>query len=877
MKGNQCPSQKQLQELLDGGELDADVTTHIEDCQECQSSLDALSDPESLAGYRESSRKEKQALHFLHPPLREGDLGSMDGLAVVRKIAHGGMGVIFQGRDDKLGRDVAIKILHRRGSEDADARFLRESQAMAKVQDDHVVPIFSFDVMEDGVAYLVMPLIQGTSLKDRIATGSIPLRDAASWVQQTALGLAAAHQEGIVHRDVKPENILLDETDGRAKLIDFGLAKSFEDATLTQIDAIAGTPHYMSPEQTQHSQARDARSDIYSLGITLYECITGSRPFTGHPVQILDQHQNTEPTKPSRLRSNLPKDLENVCLKAIAKDPGRRYQDAQKFADDLGRYLDGRPVLAKETPPLTKLWLWARRNQSLATALSLFILALVLGIVGTSTMWRLSALNAERAETYSANLESSRERLRESVSRFQQRIISGEAMHWQMTKSFREEMFNDVISYLNEFASIETDQTTEAQRQASLSLTKDFHEIGRAALDVGQWQQAKTATNKALQRIRKNQNDSRESLQLYGEILASAIASQLENNHKTNANHSELKSLVTEFASIAQAAEKLDPNYFGTQFLSLRAQYYELSLAPASHEFAEFKLLYNNLVEHHSSRSNEELEPNVLEVAIATSWLATTSDSTQAMTLLEQNETKTLDSLRNTYRGKLLPLYPTDVLRAKNFRLMAEYCHAQGQREQRDEFAQSAEAHLEDALQANPQNRTWRLELADLRLLQTKFLLDQEDYSAAEAKIVETVRTYMKIKELEPENDEVSKNMVKLFVFMAGIRLKAGNIEAAANEYFIASQDASILLGGGRKWSIEIRRWCIAKCLECLTRLEVKNERIENSIQTVTKTESNPETTELDSMDFEILKRILSEQYIPEMPTGLEIESLRET
>lgn len=873
MNGNQCPSHEQLQELLSGGELDSEVASHIEDCKDCQSSLDQLSDPEALSGYRESSRKERQALHFLEPPLREGDLGSMNGLAIERKIAHGGMGVIFQGRDDKLGRDIAVKILHRRGSQDADARFLRESQAMAKVQDDHVVPIFAFDVMQDGVAYLVMPLIQGSSLKARIAAGSISLRESAQWIQQTALGLAAAHKEGIVHRDVKPENILLDQTDGRAKLIDFGLAKSLEDETLTQLDAVAGTPHYMSPEQAHHPQTRDARSDIYSLGITLYECLTGSRPFTGHPVQILDQHQNTEPTKPSRLRSNIPKDLENICLLAIAKDPGRRYQDAQKFADDLERFLNGRPVHAKETPPLTKLWLWARRNQALATALSLFVLALLLGIVGTSTMWRLSAQNAEKAEEYSASLVSSRERLRESVSRFQQRIFSGESMHWQMTESFRKEMFGDVISYLNEFASTEEEIETEAQRQAALSLTRDFHEIGKAALDVGQLEQARIASSRALERIRESHDESLVALQLHAEILATTIESQLR--LAKDSERDAIEALVSEFSDIAQRTQKLAPEHFRTQFCVLRARYFALSLTPSAYEFDEFSSLYHQLIANHDLRAHTDDDIEVLETAIAVSWLAFKRSPEQALALLENNESKVVDSLRNTYRGLLLPLYPTDFLRAQNFRLMAEFHDARGQQEQRDQLLQSSEARLDDALQANPQNRNWRIELADLRLLQTRLLVEQEDYAAAETKIVETVRTYMKIKELEPENDKVNKNVIRLFILMAGIRMQAGNVQAAADEYFIASQDAWILIREGRKWTIEVRRWCLAKTIECLAHADVDSEQIMKSIQHVTKRDRNAETTQLNREDFQILARILAGDLIPDTPTDLNVVSLR--
>ncbi len=175
------------------------------------------------------------------------------------------------------------------------------------------------------------------------------IREAADWIRQIALGLEAAHRQGMIHRDVKPANILLDATDGRAKLTDFGLARTFGDETLTQADVLAGTPQYMSPEQASSDPNLGPSTDIYSLGITLYELLTGATPFQGQPLQILQQHRETSPLRPSGLNPEIPRDLENICLKAISKHPAARYATAPEFADDLQRFLDGRPVLAHET------------------------------------------------------------------------------------------------------------------------------------------------------------------------------------------------------------------------------------------------------------------------------------------------------------------------------------------------------------------------------------------------------------------------------------------------------------------------------------------------------------------------------------------------
>lgn len=177
----------------------------------------------------------------------------------------------------------------------------------------------------------------------------MPPREAAEAIRQIATGLEAAHQAGLVHRDVKPDNILIYESTGRAKLTDFGLARSHEATAVTRCDVVAGTLNYMSPEQADSPLTADTRSDIYSLGITLYECLTGTPPFTGQPLQVLEQHRQTEPIRPSRMNPLVPRDLENVCLMAIAQSPARRYQSAQLLAIDIERFLAGRPVVARET------------------------------------------------------------------------------------------------------------------------------------------------------------------------------------------------------------------------------------------------------------------------------------------------------------------------------------------------------------------------------------------------------------------------------------------------------------------------------------------------------------------------------------------------
>ena len=392
---SECPTQIELQSLLDDSiPIDETISGHLATCEDCQRELDLLTDSAELNFYRRHSADQSDAGRFLAPPIREGDLGLIDDFAIERQIGSGGMGVVFQGRDDRLNRKIAVKILSRRTGSTSDARFEREAKAAAKLSHDHIVPVYSSNRTADGTPYLVMQLIEGPSLKDRIESGPIKIREAADLVRQIALGLQAAHERDLVHRDVKPGNILIDSNDNRAKLTDFGLARTPDDQTLTQADVVSGTPQYMSPEQILNPGTQDQRSDVYSLGITLYECLTGTSPFRGQPIQVLEQHRHTEPIRPSRLNDSVPADLDNICLMSIAKDAGHRYQTAGQFAEDLQRYLDGRPVMARDTTRYEKFRMWCGRNPGIATlTAAVFGLLLMLGIGSTIAAFNLRAAN----------------------------------------------------------------------------------------------------------------------------------------------------------------------------------------------------------------------------------------------------------------------------------------------------------------------------------------------------------------------------------------------------------------------------------------------------------------------------------------------------
>ena len=345
----------------------------------------------------------------LDPPRIPGTIGSLGPYDIEAEIGRGGMGTVYRACDRTTGRVVAVKVLFF-GNDDARTRrrFVQEVRAAARVDHDHIVRLYATSDPADRVPYFVMEYIAGPSLAELIASrGRIAPREAAALVAQAATGAQAAHAAGLIHSDIKPANILVDPSTGRAKVGDFGLARlETETPGHSREGLLPGTPAYISPEQARGEPRPAPSSDIYSLGATLYECLTGEPPFHGKPHRIIHQVINDEPSPPRALIPAIPADLETICLKAMAKDPSRRYATASALAADLHRFLNGEPILARPVGPLERAWRWCRNNQRVAVLIALvtlLLLALTVGsIVAAVSISRESSVaiaNARRADT----------------------------------------------------------------------------------------------------------------------------------------------------------------------------------------------------------------------------------------------------------------------------------------------------------------------------------------------------------------------------------------------------------------------------------------------------------------------------------------------
>jgi eukaryotic-like serine/threonine-protein kinase len=381
------------------------------------------------------------------------------GYEITNELGRGGMGIVYQAKQQALGRVVAIKHIQKNDGLHQ-ARFLAEGQIIAALKHPNVVEVHDFGESNTG-PFIAMEHLPGGTFGARLrAEPKLAPRESAELIAQIAAGVGAAHANQIVHRDLKPGNVLLD-AHGVPKVTDFGLAKR-TDSDLTRTHEAAGTPSYMAPEQARAMKFVGPPADVWSLGVMLYESLTGRKPFVADTdAALLVSIQTEHPPTLRTLSKTIPPDLETICLKCLEKEPDRRYATAEELSADLRRWLEGSPIVARRATPVERAMLWVRRKPAVAASWALGLLVVVLGTFAATAgaLWQKAEYEKAVAEGLKGEAEEARDRAEDEKRKAEGlKGEAEEARDWAQNEKRKADLAREYAVELRDIAQKEAKQ-----------------------------------------------------------------------------------------------------------------------------------------------------------------------------------------------------------------------------------------------------------------------------------------------------------------------------------------------------------------------------------------------------------------------------------